>query len=80
MRTRIAAACLIALSALPAVSASNLWADVYELRTYTTHPGKLDDLNARFRDHTVRLFKRHGLESVVYWLQTDGEQANNNLI
>ena len=39
-------------------------ADVYELRTYTTNEGKLDNLHARFRDHTVGLFKKHGIESV----------------
>ena len=35
-------------------------AEVYELRTYTTNEGKLDNLNARFRDHTVGLFDKHG--------------------
>ena len=34
---------------------------VFELRTYVTNPGKLDNLNARFRDHTVALFKKHGI-------------------
>ena len=37
---------------------------VFEMRTYTTHPGKLDALNARFRDHTTRIFKKHGMENV----------------
>lgn len=56
------------------------FADVYELRTYTTNEGKLDDLNARFRDHTVGLFKKHGIESVGYWVPTDGEKSKNTLI
>ena len=55
-------------------------AEVYELRTYTTNDGKLDDLNTRFRDHTVQLFKRHGIESVGYWVPTDGPQSKNTLI
>jgi hypothetical protein len=55
-------------------------ADVYELRTYTTNEGKLDALNARFRDHTVKLFKKHGMESVGYWVPTDGEKSKNTLI
>ena len=55
-------------------------AEVYELRTYTTHEGKLDDLNTRFRDHTVALFKKHGMESVGYWVPTDGPAAENTLI
>ena len=49
------------------VAAPALFGDVYELRTYTTNPGKLDALNARFRDHTIRLFQKHGIESVGYW-------------
>ena len=37
---------------------------VYELRIYHAAPGKLDDLNKRFRDHTVKLFEKHGMENV----------------
>lgn len=51
---------LLASSFLLTAKAS---ADVFELRTYTTNDGKLDNLNARFRDHTVALFKKHGMES-----------------
>ncbi|MCU0339877.1 MAG: NIPSNAP family protein [Spirosomaceae bacterium] len=40
---------------------------VFELRTYTTHAGKLPDLLARFRNHTVKLFKKHGMTNVAYW-------------
>lgn len=55
-------------------------ADVYELRTYTTHEGKLDDLNARFRDHTVKLFEKHGMENVGYWVPIEGPKSKNTLI
>jgi hypothetical protein len=41
---------------------------VYELRTYTTPPGKLEPLLARFRDHTMRIFERHGMTNVGYFL------------
>lgn len=44
---------------------------VYELRTYTTNEGKLDDLNARFRDHTIGLFNKHGMTSLAYWTPID---------
>jgi hypothetical protein len=44
---------------------------VFELRTYTTYPGKLDDLNKRFRDHTTRIFKKHGMEIVGFWTPQD---------
>ncbi|MFN4144946.1 MAG: NIPSNAP family protein [Runella sp.] len=40
---------------------------VFELRTYTTNAGKLPDLLARFRNHTMKLFKKHGMTNVAYW-------------
>lgn len=43
----------------------------FEMRTYTTHPGKLDDLHKRFRDHTNRIFQKHGMELVGYWTPTE---------
>jgi hypothetical protein len=46
---------------------------VFELRTYTPSPGKLDALNARFRDHTMALFKKHGMEVVGFWEPLDKE-------
>src|SRR5690606_12578778 len=53
---------------------------VYELRTYTTHEGKLEDLHNRFRDHTNRLFEKHGMELVGYWVPMDDPEASNTLI
>jgi len=44
---------------------------VFELRIYHTYEGKLDALLARFRDHTMTILKRHGIESVAYWTPTD---------
>ncbi len=44
---------------------------VYELRVYHTFPGKLDDLLARFRDHTTTIFERHGMHNIAYWVPTD---------
>ncbi len=52
---------------------------VYELRTYTCHEGKLEALKTRFRDHTIRLFKRHNMESVGYWIPQD-ERSKNTLV
>ena len=46
---------------------------VFELRTYTASPGKLEALNARFRDHTIGLFKKHGMEVVGFWEPLDKE-------
>ena len=53
---------------------------VYELRTYTCNEGKLEALKARFRDHTVEIFKRHGMESVGYWIPQDPEKSKTTLI
>ncbi|APZ95338.1 NIPSNAP family protein [Fuerstiella marisgermanici] len=72
----IAAILMVTVCSLP----SSAMADVFELRTYTTNEGKLDDLNARFRDHTVALFKKHGIESVGYWVPLDQAKSKNTLI
>ncbi len=44
---------------------------IFEMRTYYTVPGRLDALNARFRDHTCRLFQKHGMELVGFWTPHD---------
>lgn len=53
---------------------------VYELRTYTATPGNLDNLHARFRDHTIGIFEKHGMEIVGFWTPTDPELADDTLI
>jgi hypothetical protein len=53
---------------------------VYELRTYTAPDGKLADLDKRFRDHTMRIFRKHGMESVGYWHPEDAPDSSNTLI
>ena len=53
---------------------------LYELRVYVTHPGKLDALHARFRDHTCQLFEKHGMQNVAYWTPLDEPAAQNTLI
>ena len=53
---------------------------VYELRIYHVVPGKLDELLARFRDHTMKLFERHGMKNVAYWTPVDEPQKSNTLI
>jgi hypothetical protein len=53
---------------------------VYELRTYTCNEGKLEALKTRFRDHTIEIFKRHGMESIGYWVPQDGEKSKTTLI
>ena len=55
-------------------------ARVFEIRTYTAAEGKLDELHARFRDHTMRLFEKHGMTNVGYWSPMDEPATQNTLI
>ena len=74
----IAAFCIF--SAGVSMAQSNDTGRVYELRTYTTLPGRLPALNKRFADHTIRLFARHGIKSEGYWIPTDDARKDNTLI
>ena len=51
---------------------SSVEAQLYELRTYTAKDGRLDDLHSRFRDHTCKLFEKHGMKNIGYWM-TEGD-------
>jgi hypothetical protein len=53
---------------------------VFELRTYTSPEGRLDDLVARFRNDTLRIFEKHGMENVGYWVPVDAPASGNTLI
>ncbi len=53
---------------------------VFELRTYTTFPGRLDALHARFAQHTIRLFERHGMTNIGYFTPQDSPIAENTLV
>jgi len=55
-------------------------ARVFELRTYTTEDGKLPNLLALFRDHATRLFEKHGMTHVGYWVPQDSPESENTLI
>src|SRR5260370_8131937 len=84
------------LQALPAATLlpASLWAasqqdnsnptqattGVYELRVYHAAPGKLRDLQARFREHTIKIFDRHRMKSVAYWTPLDEPEKSNTLI
>lgn len=64
---------LVATDYSPEIKPSVAEKRVFELRTYTASPGNLEGLNARFRDHTVKLFKRHGMEQMGYWCPLEGQ-------
>lgn len=53
---------------------------VFEIRTYYTLPGRLDALHQRFRDHTRRVFEKHGMTNVGYWVPQDNPGHENTLI
>jgi hypothetical protein len=53
---------------------------VFELRTYTPAEGKLDALHARFRNHTLRIFQRHGMTNVWYGKPMDAPLSQTTLI
>jgi hypothetical protein len=58
----------------PSGSAQNR---VFELRTYFTHDGRLGALNKRFRDHTCRLFQKHGMELIGFWTPQDEKDGKD---
>ena len=53
---------------------------VFELRTYQATPGNLDNLHARFRDHTIRIFRKHGMEIVGFWSPTSEDEKDDFLL
>ena len=53
---------------------------VFELRTYTCNEGKLPALLARFRNHTTRIFEKHGMTNIAYWVPQDAPASQNTLI
>ena len=58
----------------------NQGSTVYELRVYHAASGKVPELLARFREHTTKLFERHGMKNVAYWTPLDEPQKSNTLI
>jgi hypothetical protein len=53
---------------------------VFEMRTYTAAPGKFEALKTRFRDHTLRLFEKHGMTNIGYWIPADAPKSENTLV
>ena len=71
---------LALLSQTTSVGAAPTSTAVYELRIYHTYDGKLDDLLARFREHTTKLFEKHGMKNIAYWTPTDDPLKGKTLI
>ncbi len=64
----------------PSEAAATAKNRVFEMRTYYTNEGKLPDLQARFRNHTTKLFEKHGMKNVGYWVPQDAPGSANTLI
>lgn len=64
----------------PQSQISDADAVIYELRTYTTHEGKLGDLHTRFENHTMAFFEKHGMTNIAYWSPENPELRDNTLI
>ncbi len=73
----LAVCCLASWMTLAPLSAGE--APLYELRVYTCSTGKLDALNSRFREHTMKLFEKHGMQNVAYWVPSQGPEAETSL-
>ena len=53
---------------------------LYEMRVYYSPEGKLDRLHARFRDHTMKLFAKHGMTNLVYWHRAEGSPHADRML
>ena len=53
----------------------NSFAEIYELRTYISHEGKLESVLNRFENHTMSLFEKHGIRNVGYWVSEDQDNT-----
>ena len=49
---------------------------IHEYRVYEAVPGRLPDVNARFRNHTLNLFEKHGMKNIGYWTPSVGDYSN----
>ena len=49
---------------------------IYEYRVYETLPGRLPNINARFRDHTMKIFEKHGIKNIGYFTADIGDYSD----
>ena len=76
----LAAGVVVGRSIVPATVDAQANARVFELRTYTAPEGKLSELHKRFRDHTMRIFQKHGMTNIVYLSPQDAPLSQNTLV
>ena len=68
------ATCILFVTGVPIAMSAEKDTRLYEMRTYYAAPGKLDALQARFRDHTIKLFEKHGMTNVGYWTPINNQE------
>jgi hypothetical protein len=78
--TAVVAAGVLGIAGYAAAAGPKPADRIFEMRTYTTNPGKMPNLHARFRDHTCKLFEKHGMTSIGYWSPKTGDNAENTLV
>ena len=74
------AAAWLGQAALEAQGGKKVDTRVFEMRTYYVNTGKMNALHARFRDHTNKLFVKHGMTLIGYWSPIDAKQAEEKMV
>ena len=77
---RITNTFLVTTDYSPALAINNKGNRVFQLRTYTATEGNLPALDARFRDHTIDLFAKHGIENLIYWHRAPGTPHDDRML
>ncbi|HEY1172600.1 MAG TPA: NIPSNAP family protein [Verrucomicrobiae bacterium] len=65
---------VLALHSPAPITAAEVDKRCFEMRVYTANPDKMEALHARFRDHTLKMFEKHGIESIGYWVPVDNKE------
>ena len=53
---------------------------LFEMRTYYAAPGKMESLHARFRNHTCKLFQKHGMTLIGFWSPIDPDECKRKMV
>ena len=75
----VLASFFVSLLGMAVAAAAESDTRLYEMRVYWAAPGKLDALHARFRDHTTKLFAKHGMTNVGYFVPV-GDNPERKLV
>jgi uncharacterized protein YbaA (DUF1428 family) len=67
---------ILLMTTLPAAADDR----VFEMRTYYAPPGKMSALHARFRDHTCKLFEKHGMTVIGFWSPLDKKESEEVMV